>query len=71
MTTAAGMAVAIPASAALSWFDSIADRLRLSMEDVAEAGIATAMPAAVVRSASQMPPASAAGSARVPVVSSA
>ena len=35
LTTAAGMAVAIPASLALSWFESISDRLRLDMEDAA------------------------------------
>ncbi|MEM9783055.1 MAG: MotA/TolQ/ExbB proton channel family protein [Pseudomonadota bacterium] len=35
LTTAAGMAVAIPASAALSYFDGIADRLRLDFEDLA------------------------------------
>ncbi|MEM0989122.1 MAG: MotA/TolQ/ExbB proton channel family protein [Pseudomonadota bacterium] len=35
LTTAAGMAVAIPASAALTWFESVADRLRLDLEDVA------------------------------------
>lgn len=33
LTTAAGMAVAIPASMALTWFDSIADRLQAEMED--------------------------------------
>jgi biopolymer transport protein ExbB len=33
LTTAAGMAVAIPAAAALTWFDSIADRLQSEMED--------------------------------------
>ena len=33
LTTAAGMAVAIPAAAALTWFDSIADRLQAEMED--------------------------------------
>lgn len=33
LTTAAGMAVAIPASAMLTWFDSIADRLQAEMED--------------------------------------
>lgn len=33
LTTAAGMAVAIPASAALTWFESVIDRLRLDMED--------------------------------------
>ena len=32
-TTAAGMAVAIPAAAALTWFDSIADRVQAEMED--------------------------------------
>ncbi|MEO1612917.1 MAG: MotA/TolQ/ExbB proton channel family protein [Pseudomonadota bacterium] len=35
LTTAAGMAVAIPASAALVWFESVIDRLRLDMEDAA------------------------------------
>lgn len=35
LTTAAGMAVAIPASAALTWFESVTDRLRLDMEDIA------------------------------------
>lgn len=35
LTTAAGMAVAIPASAALTWFESITDRLRLDLEDIA------------------------------------
>ena len=35
LTTAAGMAVAIPASAALTWFESVIDRLRLDMEDAA------------------------------------
>jgi len=35
LTTAAGMAVAIPASMALTWFESVADRLRLEMEDAA------------------------------------
>ncbi|SLN56602.1 Biopolymer transport protein ExbB [Aquimixticola soesokkakensis] len=35
LTTAAGMAVAIPASVALTWFESITDRLRLEMEDTA------------------------------------
>lgn len=33
LTTAAGMAVAIPASAALTWFESVIDRMRLDMED--------------------------------------
>ncbi|MBV2360502.1 MotA/TolQ/ExbB proton channel family protein [Thalassococcus sp. CAU 1522] len=35
LTTAAGMAVAIPAAAALSWFDSITDGLALDFEDIA------------------------------------
>jgi len=35
LTTAAGMAVAIPASVALTWFDSVVDRLRHDMEDAA------------------------------------
>lgn len=33
LTTAAGMAVAIPASMALTWFESIVDRLQSDMED--------------------------------------
>lgn len=35
LTTAAGMAVAIPASVALTWFESVLDRLRHDMEDIA------------------------------------
>ncbi|MBM7067081.1 MotA/TolQ/ExbB proton channel family protein [Actibacterium sp. 188UL27-1] len=35
LTTAAGMAVAIPASAALTWFESIADRVQADIEDLA------------------------------------
>ncbi|WP_416881451.1 MotA/TolQ/ExbB proton channel family protein [Marivita sp.] len=35
LTTAAGMAVAIPASMALSWFDSINDRLAHDFDDLA------------------------------------
>nr|WP_241865468.1 MotA/TolQ/ExbB proton channel family protein [Paracoccus salsus] len=35
LTTAAGMAVAIPAGIALSWFESIADRLQADLEDLA------------------------------------
>lgn len=34
LTTAAGMAVAIPASAALTWFESTIERLRADMEDI-------------------------------------
>lgn len=35
LTTAAGMAVAIPAAIALSWFEGVIDRLRLDMEATA------------------------------------
>jgi biopolymer transport protein ExbB len=35
LTTAAGMAVAIPAQIALAWFDSALDSLRHDMEDIA------------------------------------
>ncbi len=35
LTTAAGMAVAIPAAAALSWAEGVAERLRLDLEDLA------------------------------------
>ncbi|TRW96010.1 MotA/TolQ/ExbB proton channel family protein [Paracoccus sp. M683] len=35
LTTAAGMAVAIPASVGLSWFESVADRLQTDLEDLA------------------------------------
>lgn len=35
LTTAAGMGVAIPASMALSWFESVVDRLQADMEDLA------------------------------------
>ena len=35
LTTAAGMAVAIAASMALSWFDGVIERLQLDMEDAA------------------------------------
>lgn len=35
LTTAAGMAVAIPTSAALTWYESTIDRLRRDMEDMA------------------------------------
>lgn len=33
LTTAAGMAVAIPASVALTWFESVIDRIRRDLED--------------------------------------
>lgn len=35
LTTAAGMAVAIPAQVVLTWFESVIDRLRHDMEDAA------------------------------------
>jgi biopolymer transport protein ExbB len=35
LTTAAGMGVAIPVSAALTWYESVIDRLRRDMEDMA------------------------------------
>ncbi|MEM1344543.1 MAG: MotA/TolQ/ExbB proton channel family protein [Pseudomonadota bacterium] len=35
LTTAAGMAVAIPASAALTWFEGVIESLRSDMEDMA------------------------------------
>ncbi|MBD3763589.1 MAG: MotA/TolQ/ExbB proton channel family protein [Rhodobacterales bacterium] len=46
LTTAAGMAVAIPASAALTWFDSVAETLRHDMEDAATRILHRAHPAA-------------------------
>lgn len=44
LTTAAGMAVAIPASIALTWFESITDRLQLEMEDGATRIFTAKMP---------------------------
>ncbi|XHC06178.1 MotA/TolQ/ExbB proton channel family protein [Rhodophyticola porphyridii] len=35
LTTAAGMAVAIPASMALTWFETVVDRVQADMEDAA------------------------------------
>ncbi|MBR9843358.1 MAG: MotA/TolQ/ExbB proton channel family protein [Rhodobacteraceae bacterium] len=35
LTTAAGMAVAIPASIALTWFEAVIDRMRIDVEDLA------------------------------------
>lgn len=35
LTTAAGMAVAIPASVALTWFESVVDHIRHDLEDIA------------------------------------
>lgn len=51
LTTAAGMAVAIPASAALTWFESILDRMAADVEDsvtrIFVAGRSVADPVAV------------------------
>jgi biopolymer transport protein ExbB len=35
LTTAAGMAVAIPAAVAVSWFESVVDQVQADMEDIA------------------------------------
>jgi len=52
LTTAAGMAVAIPASASLTWFESIVERLRLDYEDIAtRAFIRPSMPAGQLKAA--------------------
>ncbi|WP_103333924.1 MotA/TolQ/ExbB proton channel family protein [Pseudotabrizicola formosa] len=56
LTTAAGMAVAIPASVALTWFESVVDGLRHDMEDSATrilhgARVVPADPIAVRRAA--------------------
>lgn len=45
LTTAAGMAVAIPVSMALTWFESVIDRLRHEMEDAATRIFLRAAPA--------------------------
>lgn len=45
LTTAAGMAVAIPASAALTWFEAVIDRIRRDVEDGATRLFITAEPA--------------------------
>ncbi|MFC3614181.1 MotA/TolQ/ExbB proton channel family protein [Lutimaribacter marinistellae] len=45
LTTAAGMAVAIPASAALTWFDSVIERMRRDIEDNATRVFIAATPA--------------------------
>lgn len=44
LTTAAGMAVAIPASIALTWFEGVSDRLRLDLEDIGSRAV-TSRPA--------------------------
>ncbi|MEO1677985.1 MAG: MotA/TolQ/ExbB proton channel family protein [Pseudomonadota bacterium] len=42
LTTAAGMAVAIPAAVALSWFESVADSAQHDLEDIATRLVLTA-----------------------------
>lgn len=44
LTTAAGMAVAIPASAALTWFESVTERIRQDIEDSATRLFVSARP---------------------------
>ena len=52
LTTAAGMGVAIPASIALTWFESVVDRLRLDFEDIAtQSFIEPNIPVATLRAA--------------------
>lgn len=46
LTTAAGMAVAIPASAALTWFEAVIDRMRRDIEDAVTRVFVTAPSAA-------------------------
>lgn len=45
LTTAAGMAVAIPASAALTWFEAVINRIRRDVEDAATRIFVAARPA--------------------------
>ncbi len=45
LTTAAGMAVAIPAAVALSWFDGIAETVQADLEDIATRLFIRAAPA--------------------------
>jgi len=49
LTTAAGMAVAIPAGVALSWFESISDRLQSDLEDLATRVFVKRQPASPAR----------------------
>jgi biopolymer transport protein ExbB len=53
LTTAAGMAVAIPASIALTWFEGVTDRLRLDLEDIGSRAVtspkAPARPSGMLR----------------------
>ena len=51
LTTAAGMAVAIPASTALTWFESVVDRLRHDLEDIATRVFARPRPVPVAHAA--------------------
>ncbi|MGF1503027.1 MAG: MotA/TolQ/ExbB proton channel family protein [Paracoccaceae bacterium] len=54
LTTAAGMAVAIPASAALAWLEGVIDRLRRDLEDMATR-VFTRADAAAPRATAAMP----------------
>lgn len=53
LTTAAGMAVAIPASVALTWFESVVDDLRHDMEDAATRILTGARSATRLRQAAE------------------
>ncbi|OYU20180.1 MAG: flagellar motor protein MotA [Rhodobacteraceae bacterium PARR1] len=53
LTTAAGMAVAIPAQIALVWFESIVDRLRHDMEDAATQVLMSPQAASALRQAAE------------------
>lgn len=53
LTTAAGMAVAIPAQVALTWFDSVVDTLRHDMEDAATRILHGPRPATPLRRAAE------------------
>ena len=51
--TAAGMAVAIPAQIALTWFESVVDRLRHDMEDAGTLILHGARPSSGFRQAAE------------------
>lgn len=53
LTTAAGMAVAIPASIALTWFESITDRVQSDMEDHASQIFTRVPPAQALQHAAE------------------
>ena len=53
LTTAAGMAVAIPASAALTWFESVIERIQGDVEDAAARLFVAAKPAPELRLAAE------------------